>query len=210
MSASLTAVAVAGFVCQVTLAPPPPGHGGGHGGGGGGGTPFDPAIVYTLGDSVMVMNADASNRTVLVSGVSSIGSSISPDGSFVVFAGIIDGFSGIWSVDSDGANLGLVASYDTRDNTRYPYKGIFSELGVTFVPEFLGSEESYHVFDAQVNVYKLVRPKQVLALRGYGRFTPSDTPYSGLSTLGRRSDLRGYTSGENVAENLISTQIGSS
>jgi hypothetical protein len=56
-------------------------------------------------------------------------------------------------------------------------------------------------------VYKLVRPKQVLALRGYGRFTPSDTPYYGLSTLGRRSDLRGYTSGENVAENLISTQI---
>ncbi|MEN7973898.1 MAG: hypothetical protein ABFR47_08695, partial [Verrucomicrobiota bacterium] len=46
----------------------------------------------------------------------------------------------------------------------------------------------------------------VLALRLYGRFTPSGTPYSGLSTLGRRSDLRGYTAGENVAENLIVLQ----
>ncbi len=108
--------------------------------------------------------------------------------------------------DNASASFGMLASYDTRDNTRYPYKGIFAELGLTFVPEFLGSEESYHVLDSQINVYKLVFPKQVLALRAYGRFTPSDTPYSGLSTLGRRSDLRGYTSGEHMAENLISTQ----
>jgi hemolysin activation/secretion protein len=46
----------------------------------------------------------------------------------------------------------------------------------------------------------------VLALRAFGRFTPEGTPYSGLSTLGRFSDLRGYTSGENVAENLIALQ----
>lgn len=43
-------------------------------------------------------------------------------------------------------------------------------------------------------------------MRAYGRFTPSGTPYAGLSTLGRSGDLRGYTAGENIAENLIALQ----
>ncbi len=108
--------------------------------------------------------------------------------------------------DSSTASLGLVASYDSRDNTRFPYKGMLAELGVSLYPESFGSEENYHVLEGQANLYHEVRRRQILALRGYGRFTPSDTPYVGLSTLGRRSDLRGYTSGENVAENLLSAQ----
>lgn len=108
--------------------------------------------------------------------------------------------------DSSSASLGLVATYDTRDNPRFPHNGVLAEFGITFFPEALGSEESYHVMEAQGNLYHELMPRHILALRGYGRFTPSDTPYSGLSTLGRRSDLRGYTSGENIAENMLSTQ----
>lgn len=108
--------------------------------------------------------------------------------------------------DASSASFGLLASYDTRDSTQYPLSGILAISGLTFFPEELGAEESYEVFEAEANVYHQLLQKHVLALRAYGRLVPSDTPYSGLSTLGQRSDLRGYTPGEHVAENLLSTQ----
>jgi hemolysin activation/secretion protein len=108
--------------------------------------------------------------------------------------------------DTAGGGLGIVANRDTREHQRYPNGGSYTGFSGTTVPEWLGSEEGYYVLEGETNHYLKVRTGQVLALRAYGRFTPSDTPYSGLSTLGKRSDLRGYTSGEKVAENLISTQ----
>ncbi|WP_455196723.1 BamA/TamA family outer membrane protein [Kaarinaea lacus] len=108
--------------------------------------------------------------------------------------------------DNASGQFGFIASYDSRDHTRYPSNGIQSEISLDFVPEWLGSKEGYRVLQMFANHYQKLQPDHILALRAYGRFTPSGTPYVGLSTLGQRSDLRGYTAGEKVAENLISTQ----
>lgn len=108
--------------------------------------------------------------------------------------------------DSSSASFGFIASYDSRDNTRYPSDGILASLGVRFFPEALGAEDDYQVVEADVNSYSEVADNRILALRLYARITSSDTPYAGLSTLGQRSDLRGYTPGENIAENLLSAQ----
>ena len=108
--------------------------------------------------------------------------------------------------DLDSASFGIQISYDSRDNQRYPGKGILAEAGINANPEWLGADEKYYAMESFLNSYHRIYDGQVIALRAYGRFTPSDTPYSGLSTLGRRSDLRGYVSGEVVAENMISTQ----
>lgn len=108
--------------------------------------------------------------------------------------------------DNASGQFGFVTNYDSRDHTRFPTKGIQSEIGMDFIPEWLGSKEGYRVLQMFANHYQKHRPGHILALRAYGRFTPSGTPYVGLSTLGQRSDLRGYTAGEKVAENLISTQ----
>ena len=108
--------------------------------------------------------------------------------------------------DNLSGQLGLVGMHDSRDHVRYPEKGNHAEASFTAVPEAFGSEVGYHVSEIFSNQYKSFFERQVLATRAYGRFTPSGTPYSGLSTLGRFSDLRGYTSGENVAENLVALQ----
>jgi hypothetical protein len=108
--------------------------------------------------------------------------------------------------DSTSGQLGVVGSYDTRDHIRYPTSGNQSEFGWTAVPEKWGASESYSITEGFSNQYLSFFDRQVLALRAYGRFTPSGTPYSGLSTLGRFSDLRGYTAGKEVAENLIALQ----
>ena len=88
----------------------------------------------------------------------------------------------------------------------WPTIGNQSEFGWTAVPEEWGASESYYITEGFSNQYLSFYERQVLALRAYGRFTPSGTPYSGLSTLGRFGDLRGYTAGEHVAENLIALQ----
>lgn len=108
--------------------------------------------------------------------------------------------------DNLSGQFAFIGFHDSRDDVRYPENGNYSEATLTFVPEWLGSVEGYHALEIFANQYVSTLERQVLALRAYGRFTPSDTPYSGLSSLGRQSDLRGYTTGEKVAENLIALQ----
>ena len=59
----------------------------------------------------------------------------------------------------------------------------------------------------ELNGYKQYRPHHIVTGRLYGRFTPANTPYSGLSRLGQNSDLRGYVVGEHTANNLITAQL---
>lgn len=108
--------------------------------------------------------------------------------------------------DNLSGQFALIGFHDSRDDVRYPASGNYSEATLGIVPEWLGSIEGYYALELFANQYISPLDRQVLALRAYGRFTPSDTPYSGLSTLGRQSDLRGYTMGEKVAENLIALQ----
>jgi outer membrane protein assembly factor BamA len=108
--------------------------------------------------------------------------------------------------DNSSGQFGFLVNYDSRDHVRYPTSGTLAEAGMDFVPEWLGSKDGYEVLQISGNQYYKLKPAQVLAVRAYGRFTPEGTPYVGLSTLGQRSDLRGYTAGEKVAENLMSTQ----
>ena len=109
--------------------------------------------------------------------------------------------------DQFSAQIGVVAMHDSRDQIYYPQHGGWSEVNVMLVPEWLGSDDGYHYVEVFSNRYEALRPGHVLAGRVYGRFAPSDTPYSGLSTLGRQSDLRGYTAAEFVAENLLTLQL---
>lgn len=108
--------------------------------------------------------------------------------------------------DEDKGSVGAVASYDSRDDQRYPTRGVLAEASLVAHPEWLGVSEGYEVLELTGNRYRELRPDHVLALRAHGRFTPTDTPYAGLSRLGQRNDLRGYVPGEKVAENLIATQ----
>ena len=109
--------------------------------------------------------------------------------------------------DQDSGFFGLNMTYDTRDHERYPRSGALAEPKLSFFLEDLGAERDYFVIDADYNHYFPATERSVIAARIYGRFTPKDTPYVGLSTLGQRSDLRGYVSGEKVANNLTAAQV---
>lgn len=109
----------------------------------------------------------------------------------------------------DGLSLGIgpVISYDTRDNQFYPTLGSFAVLSWLFNAEALGNETDYHIIEGFFNHYKELKTDHILAARIYGRFTPDDTPFTDLSTLGKKSDLRGYVAGEETANNIITAQL---
>lgn len=111
------------------------------------------------------------------------------------------------AVDTTSASIGPIISYDTRDNRFFPYKGLYSEVSCMINSKALGSDVNYHVLEGSLNGYKQHRKNHVVAGRFYGRFTPDDTPYSDLSTLGQKSDLRGFVAGEHVANNMIAIQL---
>jgi hypothetical protein len=108
--------------------------------------------------------------------------------------------------DTASIRFGPAMTYDTRDNRFFPYAGVLSEISFMYHGEALGNEVDYYVLEGTVNGYRQFRPGHIFAARFSGRFTPEQTPYPGLSTLGKKSDLRGYVAGEHVANNLCSLQ----
>jgi Tol biopolymer transport system component len=69
--------------------------------------PADPAIAYVNGGNLMVMNADGSNQTVIVTGDNAYSvkrPSWSPDAHSIVFTGTIGGLTGMWIVSVSVVN----------------------------------------------------------------------------------------------------------
>jgi hypothetical protein len=104
------------------------------------------------------------------------------------------------------SQIGLRGLWDSRDNTFYPRRGWYSEFEVNIYRDTWGSEFNYEVYMAAVNRYIGLSPRQVLALRGYGRFAYGDMPFFAQSALGVGPDLRGYSFGEHMDNLLLAVQ----
>lgn len=139
----LTVVTALGFVGSPTLA----GKGGnGKPGGGGGDPPADPAIAFLDDDALVVVNADGSNRTVILEGGSKGWPSWSPDGSQLAFRSDIEGL-GIYVVDVDGNGLRKVIAKNTRFGARVDWSPVPAADGrykIAFSDQVAGSAPSSH------------------------------------------------------------------
>lgn len=102
--------------------------------------------------------------------------------------------------------IGLRCQYDTRDNSFAPVKGVYIDLGIDAFDDLWGSDYDYQVLEVALNRYLSLSKNEVLAVRGYGRFTAGDVPFWGMSCFGMHNDLRGYTSGQYRDRHMIATQ----
>lgn len=103
---------------------------------------------------------------------------------------------------SVSAGLGLIVSYDTRDNTNNPSSGMQVQLHNFAFRDGFGSDDDYDQVTGELKWFTRTGPSNVLVVHGKWRWT-KDAPASKKSTV----ELRGYTRGQYLGRNALSVEL---
>lgn len=111
------------------------------------------------------------------------------------------------SVKLDLGAITIPLQFDSRDHEQAPSSGWLINGRASLYRESVGSDFDADIFMVNVNHYRPVRERDVLAFRAYARKTGGDdTPFFLLSTFGGSTDLRGYPSGRYRDEMMYALQ----
>jgi hypothetical protein len=104
------------------------------------------------------------------------------------------------------AGIGIVANWDSRDNTFATQSGHFFQVSTLFYRSAFGSDYSYD--DIQIDARSFFAPfsDHILALQGIGEFINGSAPFQSLAKFGGQSLLRGYFDGRYRDNNVVSLQ----
>ncbi len=91
--------------------------------------------------------------------------------------------------------IGASASYDTRNSTFWPTKGLFLQTQFTTYNKEIASDLSFNKLILEGRFFKSIFKKHVLAFQLYNQSTFGNTPYRSLATLGGANNLRGFYQG---------------
>ncbi|NME66730.1 BamA/TamA family outer membrane protein [Flammeovirga aprica] len=110
------------------------------------------------------------------------------------------------TVQNNLQTIGLVISYDHRDNVYYPYGGHIGNIKLDMNPEFLGNEVQNTKVSIDFNKYFAFREgKDVLATRAFIGFGIGDLVFNQQFIVGE-SDIRGYTQGKFRGNSMYNIQ----
>lgn len=91
--------------------------------------------------------------------------------------------------------LGPIVTYDTRDDSLNPRKGVLATANWMFGITALGSTFSQHKFQANANFYVPLGERTVIAARASMCGASQYRPIHNLCFFGSQNDLRGYEAG---------------
>jgi outer membrane protein assembly factor BamA len=91
--------------------------------------------------------------------------------------------------------LGATASFDTRNSTYWPTKGVFFQSHFTTYNKEFASSYSFNKWMIEARLFKQVAKGHVLACQFYNYSTFGETPYRSMATLGGQGNLRGFYQG---------------
>lgn len=98
--------------------------------------------------------------------------------------------------DSAVSMIGPAFTFDTRDNSTYPRKGVYATGSLLYGADWLGSDFEHRKFQFAGNAYFPLGQSTVLGIRKQlCSVTKSDAPYYDLCLYGQQGDLRGYETG---------------
>jgi len=104
---------------------------------------------------------------------------------------------------NETAGFGLLAGYDSRDNTFTPNRGILAELEAMFHDGSWIGDFTYQKYRASALFYWDPHPKWVLGWRLDGRFADGEPPFYALPYI----DLRGIPALRYQGEDVLVTEI---
>lgn len=93
------------------------------------------------------------------------------------------------------AGLGMMMTYDTRDNTFSAHDGQFVDLRTMFYGKAIGSDFNFNRLTLDVRDFIPLAPKQTLALQGLFTMVGGYEPFYTMSRLGGELNMRGYFEG---------------
>ncbi len=102
--------------------------------------------------------------------------------------------------------LGLVVSYDTRNNSYAPNKGGVVQLTAIDFNQVFGSDFNYTVYRFDTRKYFKITDRDVLAFQAVGTFTNGEVQFRNLGILGSSTMMRGYYAGRYKDNNMIAVQ----
>ncbi|NDV45684.1 hypothetical protein D0T49_01295 [Paludibacter sp. 221] len=104
-------------------------------------------------------------------------------------------------------SLGVVATYDSRDNSFYPYSGVFGKFSFAFSQAGFGSTYSLQQVSLDLRKYFPLFGSHVFALQAkFDGIFGKDVPFQMLSTLGGIDMLRGFRQGKYKENMLLAAQ----
>ena len=110
-------------------------------------------------------------------------------------------------LDERNMGVGLVGSYDSRENKYYPSSATWITAKLNSFPEAFGAVDSYYSFIFDGRYYaKGFSEGDVWAWQFYGQYGSEKTPDTGLPTLSGKSLLRGFPAGQFKARYLSGGQ----
>lgn len=105
------------------------------------------------------------------------------------------------------SGAGVVAIYDSRDNSLFPFRGWFVVFSNHFYPRWLGSEYEFANFKLDARAYWNPFTSNVIAAQVLTSFHAGDPPFKMLALLGGIETMRGYYMGRYRDNHLIAAQV---
>jgi hypothetical protein len=103
--------------------------------------------------------------------------------------------------------LGVVANWDSRDNTFATESGSFYQLTTLFYRSAFGSDYSYN--DVQIDLRNFFKTfsDHVIAVQGVGEFIDGSAPFQSLARFGGQNLMRGYYDGRYRDKDGVALQV---
>lgn len=99
---------------------------------------------------------------------------------------------------------GLSFSYDTRNATNWPTRGVFAQSTFVFYNEKIGSTFNKLTFDFDFRFYKQIYSNTILAFQFYNVLNIGQISIRELAMIGGANNLRGYYQGRYRDNNMYS------
>lgn len=97
--------------------------------------------------------------------------------------------------------LGVLLTYDTRDNVNAATRGWNLRLSQRFYPRFLANKNPFSMTELTAGHYRCLWRGSVLAIQAHCALTFGDTPWIALPTLDQSGAIRGYYEGRYASDN---------
>lgn len=121
--------------------------------------------------------------------------------------GLMDSLSFFGKSNYNILGVGATVSYDTRNSTFWPTKGVFLQSQFTAYNKELASTYSFNKLTAEIRLFKQIIKGHILAAQLYNYSTFGETPYRSMAALGGQGNLRGFYTGRYRDNSMYSAII---